>query len=330
MSSPLAGKDVLVTGGAGFIGSHLTEALVRAGARSVSVVDDLSTGSLENLSEVRDTIEFVQGDICDPTIAAHAAEQDVVFHLAVRNVRASIANPGENLRVNANGTLELLEAMRHGSRGRFIYVSSSEVYGIPPDGRYSESSLPGPTTVYGAGKLAGELIALAYHRTFGMDTMVIRPFNNFGPRSHFEGDSGEVIPKFILRALVGRPLLIHGDGTQSRDFMFVAETADWLVRLSTVDAMIGGVLNIGTGEDIAVIDLARMIIDITGSASEISHGIPRPGDVPRLCADIEKARELVDFELSTPFAEGLQRTIEYFRATDAERLLDQEVEQNWL
>lgn len=330
MTTLLADQDVLVTGGAGFIGSHLTEALVRAGARSVSVIDDLSTGSLDNLTAVRSSVDFTEGDICDPGVAALATEKDLVFHLAVRNVRASIANPRENLRVNANGTLELLEAMRLGSRGRFVYVSSSEVYGIPPDGRYSELSLPAPTTVYGAGKLAGELITLAYHRTFGMDTMVIRPFNNYGPRSHFEGDSGEVIPKFILRALLGRPLLVHGDGTQTRDYMFVEDTAHWLVRLAAIDMLIGDVLNIGTGEDVAVIDLARTIIDMTGSASDITHGIPRPGDLPRLCADIDKARKLVDFELSVPFVEGLRRTIEHFRSADVERLLDEEVERNWL
>jgi len=159
---------------------------------------------------------------------------------------------------------------------------------------------------------------------------VIRPFNNYGPRSHFEGDSGEVIPKFILRALLGRPLLVHGDGTQTRDYMFVEDTAHWLVRLAAIDMLIGDVLNIGTGEDVAVIDLARTIIDMTGSASDVTHGIPRPGDLPRLCADIDKARKLVDFELSVPFVEGLRRTIEHFRSADVERLLDEEVERNWL
>ena len=182
----LSGLTVAVTGGAGFIGSHLVEHLVGVGQANCMVIDDLSTGRLENLSPVADSIQFVEGDICDAEVAEQLSEADLVFHLAVRNVRASIAHPAENLRVNANGTLAALEAMRKGKQGRFIYVSSSEVYGLPESGMFSESTLPAPTTVYGAGKLAGELVTQAYHRTYGMDTRVIRPFNNFGPRSHFE------------------------------------------------------------------------------------------------------------------------------------------------
>jgi UDP-glucose 4-epimerase len=326
----ITGARVAVTGGAGFIGSYLVERVLDEGAGSCLVVDDLSTGSVDNLRGVRDSVRFVEGDVRDPDIVTALADADMVFHLAVRNVRASIARPAENFSVNADGTLSVLEAMRNGGRGRFVYVSSSEVYGIPPSGEYSESILPAPTTVYGAGKLAGELITQAYYRTYDMDTRVIRPFNNFGPRSHFEGDSGEVIPKFILRALAGRPLLIHGDGTQTRDFMYVEDTARWLLDLAGVEELVGDVVNIGSGIDASVADLASMITSATQSKSPIEYVDPRPGDLPKLRADIAKVRSLVSFGLEIDLEEGLRRTIEYFAAQDVEALLVAEVELNWM
>lgn len=326
----LDGLDVVVTGGAGFIGSHLTEAVLQAGAATVAVIDDLSTGSVGNLQAIQDRIEFHHGDVRDPAISKRAGAADLVFHLAVRNVRASIKEPSENLSVNADGTLQVLEALRLGRRGRFVYVSSSEVYGIPATGEFTETTLPAPTTVYGAGKLAGELVTLAYLRTYGLETQVIRPFNNFGPRSHSEGDSGEVIPKFILRALVGETLIVHGDGTQTRDFMFVHDTARWLVELSRVDALLGEVVNIGSGQEIRVVDLATRILELTGSSSDIVHGEARPGDLPRLCADVSRVRTIVPFRLTTAFEEGLAATVDHFRRQNPRELLTQESEKNWL
>lgn len=326
----LVGLDVVVTGGAGFIGSHLVERLAEHGVGRLAVIDDLSTGSMKNLASAAGVVEMQRGDIRDPAVAKRASDADVVFHLAVRNVRASIRDPAENLSVNADGTLSILEAMRLGRQGRFVYVSSSEVYGIPTTGEFRETTLPAPTTVYGAGKLAGELVALAYHRTYGMDTQVVRPFNNFGPRSHFEGDSGEVLPKFILRALAGRPLVVHGDGSQTRDFMYVADTARWLVQLATLPSLVGEVVNIGTGRDIAIVDLAAMVLEATGSSSEVAHVDPRPGDLPRLCADVAKVRSYVPFALPTSFEEGLAATIAHFRGQDVESLLAREVGNNWV
>lgn len=320
--------QVVVTGGAGFIGSHLVAEFVGRGSEVV-VVDDLSTGSLENLREVEDSIEIVEGDITDQSLAVVFAQAERVIHLAVRNVRASIGNPGENFRVNATGTLDVLEAMRSGNAGSFVYVSSSEVYGDASMTNFSESTIPAPTTVYGAGKLAGEHICLAYHRTYGMDTRVVRPFNNYGPRSHFEGDSGEVIPKFILRALAGLPLLVHGSGDQTRDFMFVRDTAFWLAELAEVDTLCGDVVNIGTGIDRTVNELAERILELTGSASEVVYGEERPGDLPRLRAETTKIESIVDFNLPTSFEDGLAETVDYFKAQDVEALLSREEERNW-
>jgi len=321
-------ERTIVTGGAGFIGSHLVGELVDRGV-SVTVVDDLSTGTIDNLAAVLDSIEFVEGDISDDALSTLFTDAESVFHLAVRNVRASIGSPEENFRVNATGTLRVLEAMRSGRRGRFLYVSSSEVYGDAGVTDFSETTLPAPTTVYGAGKLAGEHIALAYHTTYGMDIRVVRPFNNYGPRSHFEGDSGEVIPKFILRALAGLPLLVHGSGDQTRDFMFVADTAYWLAELAGVDALRGDVVNIGTGRDHSVNELAARVLDLTGSRSELVHTDDRPGDLPRLRADTAKIESIVDFHLPTSFEDGLERTAAYFSSQDVKALLGREEERNW-
>lgn len=321
-------NNAIVTGGAGFIGSHLVAELVGRGV-SVTVVDDLSTGTVGNLAAVLDSVELVEGDISDSALAPLFADAENVFHLAVRNVRASIGAPEENFRVNATGTLSVLEAMRHGRRGGFLYVSSSEVYGDAGVTDFSETTVPAPTTVYGAGKLAGEHVALAYNTTYGMDTRVVRPFNNYGPRSHFEGDSGEVIPKFILRALAGLPLLIHGSGDQTRDFMYVADTAYWLATLADVDALRGDVVNIGTGQDHSVNELAARVLDLTGSRSELVHTDARPGDLPRLRADTAKIDSIVEFHLPTSFEDGLERTVEYFSSQDVEALLEREEERNW-
>lgn len=321
-------ERAIVTGGAGFIGSHVVAELIRRGV-AVTVVDDLSTGTLDNLAEVRDTIEFVEGDVADDALSRLFADADRVFHLAVRNVRASIGSPEENFRVNATGTLRILDAMRSGRKGNFVYVSSSEVYGDAGVTTFSEATIPAPTTVYGAGKLAGEHITRAYRTTYRMDTRVVRPFNNYGPRSHFEGDSGEVIPKFILRSLAGLPLIVHGSGRQTRDFMFVRDTAYWLVELADLPALRGDVVNIGTGIDCSVNDLAAAVLELTGSSSEVIHADERPGDLPRLRADTTKITSLVDFRLPTSFEDGLAETVAYFSGQDVLSLLEREEERNW-
>ncbi|HEX9863618.1 MAG TPA: NAD-dependent epimerase/dehydratase family protein [Acidimicrobiia bacterium] len=325
----IVGKNIGVTGGAGFIGSHLVEFLTTQQPARLVVVDDLSAGKKENLRGFADRIELIEGDVRDPEVASELAGLDLVFHLAVRNVRASIKDPRTNLGVNAGGTLEVLEAMRHGSRGSFLYVSSSEVYGVPDSGLFAESVVPGPTTVYGAGKLAGELVTNAYHLTYGLDTRVIRPFNNFGPRSHFEGDSGEVIPKFILRALAGKPLVIHGSGTQTRDFMYVTETAHWLAVLAGLAELEGQTVNIGTGIETRISDLAETVLTMVGSESRISYGPPRPGDLPRLVAETSRIESFVPFKLDVGLEEGIKRSIEFFRSGDVEDMLGQETVETW-
>ncbi|MEA2900153.1 MAG: UDP-glucose 4-epimerase [Actinomycetota bacterium] len=324
----LAGLRVVVTGGAGFLGSHLTEHLVALGADPVVVVDDLSTGSRDNLSTCAGRTQLVEIDVLDPAVGDIVRNADVVFHLAVRNVRASLRHPQENLRVNAMGTVALLHPLV-GTRTRFVYVSSSEVYGIQAGGVFSEDVVPAPTTVYAVGKLAGEHATLAYHRTYGLDTRVIRPFNVFGPRSHFEGDSGEVIPKFILRALAGLPLLIHGEGRQTRDFTFVKDMAGWIVRVALGTEFSNEVVNLGGGTETSIVDLADRVRAVTGREITVEHVEPRPGDLPRLKADVTRARSRLTLPPPTSLDAGLESTLRYFEAQDVERLLEAEIERPW-
>ena len=213
---------------------------------------------------------------------------------------------------------------------RFATPSRTDPLHPADTGVFSEETLPAPTTVYGAGKLAGELLALAYCRTYEMDTVVVRPFNNYGPRSHFEGDSGEVIPKFVLRALAGEPLLVHGDGSLTRDFMYVEDTADWLCELALLESLRGGVFNIGYGREVAVSELAALVLEMTGADVPVEHVAERPGDLPRLLADVQRIGEHSDFRPRVGFEDGLQETINYFAGLgDPGALLADERAENW-
>jgi UDP-glucose 4-epimerase len=325
----LEGKTVLVTGGAGFIGSHLVDAL--AGCR-VRVLDDLSTGRAENLAP-RQGLEAVRGDIRDRALVARLMRgTDVVFHLACRGVRHSIGNPVESHEVNAAGTLLLLEEARRAGVHRFVHVSSSEVYGTARTVPMDENHPCFPETVYGAAKLAGDAYARAYYRTYGLPTTVVRPFNNFGPRSHFEGDSGEVIPRFAVWALNGVPPVIFGDGTQTRDFIYVEDTAFWLCRVAECDGLIGETVNLGTGRETSVRALADLVCAEASRPDLIPrHLPPRPGDVHRHLAGVGKAATLLGFRTRTTLQQGVRKLLTYLQHRgDKARLLGQVPEINWV
>ena len=333
MREVVDGKKILITGGAGFIGNEVARQLVAAGAL-VTVVDNLVNGKWQNIADLpSDRLVFDKIDIRDlDSMGRIVRGQDCILHLACLGVRHSIHAPLENHAVNATGTLQLLELARQNSVGRFVYVSSSEIYGTAQTAPMTEQHPAWPMTVYGAAKLAGERYADAFWRTYRYPVTVIRPFNAFGPRSHHEGDSGEVIPKFMLRALCGRPLLIHGDGKQTRDFTFVADTARGIIEGSFSPRTIGLTLNLGSGAEISVGDLATLVLQVTGSNdSHVEYGPDRPGDVRRLIADTTLARDAFGYVPQVGLEDGLRRLLAWYQSlnTPPAALLTEETPINW-
>ncbi len=325
-------KTTLVTGGAGFIGSHLVDLICD---RPLRVLDDFSTGSMDNLTIAvdREDVEIIRGDVRDRQLLKHALRGvGTVFHLACRGVRHSIGKPQENHEVNATGTLNVLQAARDAGVERFVHVSSSEVYGTARYVPMDENHPCLPETVYGAAKLAGEAYARAYHQTYGLPTTVVRPFNNFGPRSHFEGDSGEVIPRFCIWALNDQRPVIFGDGSQTRDFIYVEETAYWLATIAACDDLIGRTVNLGSGEETSVLDLARWVYAEAGREGLAPDFRPRrPGDVMRHCADASFARKTLNFQLNTKLRSGIRKTLAHFEeaASSPRDLLPLIDTENW-
>lgn len=323
---------IVVTGGAGFIGSELVHQLA-ASEHDIVAVDNYATGNRANLdSVIGGNVALAEADIRDESpmrpILRHAG---IVFHLACLGVRHSIHSPRENHDVNATATLQLLILAREAGVGRFVHVSSSEVYGTARWAPMTEEHPTYPHTVYGASKLAGECYARAFHDTYGYPVVIVRPFNAYGPRSHHEGDSGEVIPKFLLRALAGKPMIVFGDGTQTRDFTYVSDTARAIREISSCDAAIGQTVNIGSGREIAINDLAEIVKRVAGGNASVEHDAPRPGDVHRLCADTSRMQSLCGYAPQVGFEEGLSRLKEWYLAggADPEQLLAGESVRNW-
>jgi UDP-glucose 4-epimerase len=227
----------------------------------------------------------------------------------------------------------MLLASRKAQVKRFVYVSSSEVYGTARSVPMTEQHPAFPLTVYGASKLAGECYTRAFHETYGLGTVIIRPFNAYGPRCHHEGDSGEVIPKFMLRCMAGRDMVVFGNGTQTRDFTYVADTAGAILQAGLVDQAVGKTVNVGSGQEICIADLAREVAAAVGNTeAHIRHDHPRPGDVLRLCADPRTACELLGFQARVTLAEGLGLLRDWYLAqrTEPEVLLQRETVHNWL
>jgi len=329
----LSGRPVLVTGGAGFIGSNLVDALVDRGC-AVRVLDDLSVGREENLVEAaaRGEVELVRGSILDRDLVRDAVRGvDAVLHLAVSCLRVSLYDPWESHEVNAGGTLSVLEACREDRVGRFLYCSSSEVYGTARTVPMGESHPTEPTTVYGASKLAGEWYSLAYREAHGLPVVVARPFNTYGPREHHEGPHGEVIPKMVLRALNGVAPVIFGDGSQTRDFTYVSDTVRGLIAAAESDALVSESVNVAFGREVPIARIAELVLAACASDLRPVYADPRPADVTRHYADPSKAQRVLGFRAETPIEDGIERYVRWLleREPDVGQLLSEEVERNW-
>jgi UDP-glucose 4-epimerase len=243
-----------------------------------------------------------------------------VFNLACLGVRHSIHSPRENHEVNATGALVLLAEARNAGVERLVHVSSSEVYGTAREAPMTEDHPTDPHTVYGASKLAGDCYARAFHRCHGFPAVVLRPFNAYGPRSHHEGDSGEVIPRFIVRALAGQSLVVFGDGTQTRDLTHVYDTAAAIARAALAPGVEGETLNVGSGTEYSVNQLAELVLRLTGASGRIEHIEPRPGDVLRLVADSSRAVRLLGHRSTVGLEAGVRDLVERTRQLGTERV----------
>lgn len=308
---------MLVTGADGFLGSHLVERLLADGHCVTALVRPSSiTGTatchLRNLAHCRDALAGVIAvDIAgtDAVERMAEAEPQVVFHLAADAfVERSFAQPNEVLRTNLGGTMSTLAlARRCPSVRRLVVTSSSEVYGPAQRPAIAEDHPLEPTSPYAASKLAADRMALAFHHTWGTPVTVVRPFNTYGPRHTYD-----VIPKFIALALRGEPLVIHGDGTQSRDFTWVDDMIEAFVLAATHPELVGRAIHFGSGATVEIGALARTIVELTGSRSPIVHGPDRAARVTRLCCDASFARRL-GWRTTVDFAEGLRRNVAWVR-----------------
>jgi nucleoside-diphosphate-sugar epimerase len=309
----------VVTGGAGFIGSHLVERLLGDHpAATVRVFDDFSTGAMANLpfaAAAGERLEIVRGDVRDLAAAERVARgASVIFHqAAMRSVPRSVADPLGANDHNVNGTLMVLEAARRGGVRRVVYASSSSVYGDRPELPKREDQPLTPISPYAVSKVANELYAAVWTRLYGVETVGLRYFNVFGPRQDPASEYAAVIPRFILWGLRGAPLEVHGDGRQSRDFTYIDNVVEANVLAGRAPAAAGEAFNVGCGERVSLLDIIERLEKLLGKPLERRHTPIRAGDVPHTLADIGKARRLMDYTPLVDFDEGLRRTVDYFK-----------------
>ncbi|KPJ78621.1 MAG: hypothetical protein AMJ54_03065 [Deltaproteobacteria bacterium SG8_13] len=316
----LSFKKALVTGGAGFIGSHLTEALAAAGCR-VTVLDNLSSGSLANLGAVADAIDFRQGDICDPEAVEEAMRGcEAVFHLAaVVSVPQTVENPVASARVNDLGTVQIFEAARQNGVGSIVFASSSAVYGDDPQLPKTEDLPPRPLSPYAVQKISGEYYARVYFQLYGIHTVSLRFFNVFGPRQDPSSPYSGVISIFMTRAVAGRPATIYGDGSQSRDFVFVSDVVRANLLAAASPAAAGEAINVGSGRSIDIKRLWQQVCRLDARQTPAQYTDPRPGDIHASVADIGKSQAMLGFSPEISFENGLQQTFEWYQRSRQEQ-----------
>ena len=305
---------VLVTGGAGFIGSHLSEGLVRAGHR-VRVLDNLYSGRRSNLHAVRRDLEFVKGDCADLAVARRAMRgMEAVFHeAAIASVARSVEDPLSSHRGNATATLSVLTAARDAGVRRVIYAGSSSVYGDSPRLPKREDMETRPLSPYAVGKLTGEHYLRIFAGLYGLETLSLRYFNVFGPRQDPGSPYSGVISLFTAALLAGRRPLIYGDGRQSRDFTFVANVVDANLRALRAPAARGDVMNVATGKRVTLNRLLAILSRHVGRTVRPRYLAPRPGDVRHSLADITRARRTLGYRPLVALETGLRETVDWYR-----------------
>jgi dTDP-glucose 4,6-dehydratase len=315
-------KRVLVTGGAGFISSAFIRHLLRATPYEVVSLDALTyAGNLENLADIRshERLSFVQGDIRDEALVRSVVEQvDVIVNAAAEShvEKSILEGASEFVATNVEGTRVLLDAMRGVPVERFILISSSEVYGTAETDPMDEEHPLNPRSPYAATKAGADRLAYAYRATYDLPIVIVRPFNNYGPRQHPE----KVIPRFVIQALEDEPLTVHGDGSASRDWLYVDDDAEAIEALieADLDTVAGQVINLATGVDVSVSRIADLVLEVLGKPASLKDFVAeRPGQVSRHVGSTEKAKRLLGWRARTSLEDGLGRTVQWYRENEA-------------
>jgi dTDP-glucose 4,6-dehydratase len=315
-------KRILVTGGAGFISSAFIRHLLTATPYEVVSLDLLTyAGNLENLADIRshERLSFVQGDIRDEGLVRSVVEQvDVIVNAAAEShvEKSILEGASEFVATNVEGTRVLLDAVREAPVERFILISSSEVYGTAEAVPMDEEHPLNPRSPYAATKAGADRLAYSYHATYDLPIVIVRPFNNYGPRQHPE----KVVPRFVIQALEDEPLTVHGDGSASRDWLFVDDDAEAIEAVieAKLDAVAGEVINVATGVDVSVSRIADLVLDVLGKPPSLKEFVEeRPGQVQRHIGSTEQAERLLGWRARTSIEEGLARTVQWYRDNEA-------------
>lgn len=311
----LAGRSVLVTGGAGFIGSHLVDALLEGGAR-VQVLDNFSTADRSNLARSLDHIEFIEGDLRDSETCVRACRGvSLVFHqAALGSVPRSLVDPATTIAVNTTGTAHLFAAARLAGVDRVVYASSSSVYGDSSELPKREGREGRPLSPYAWSKVMVEEIAGAFHSAYGVESIGLRYFNVYGPRQSADGPYAAVVPRFFEALLRGKRPLIYGDGSQSRDFTAVADAVSANLAAAVAETGVGGAFNIGGGRRVTINELARATARAVGTGLEPRYDPPRAGDVLHSLADLENSRSKLGYRPTVDLERGLEACSAYYRS----------------
>lgn len=317
----IKGKNVLVTGGAGFIGSHLCDGLLEKGAAKVVCLDNFFLGKMENIEEASKDERFIlyRDDARNFGVVQAIMEKEkieVVFNMATIALNYSFFNPFDAYMVNVEIANTLLELLKVGAYKTLIHTSSSEAYGTAQYSPMDENHPTDPTTPYAAGKAAADLMVHSFYKVLGLDISIVRPFNNYGPRQNAVGSLAAIIPATARRIKEGGMPMVEGDGEQTRDFIYVKDTVRGLILAYEKEESRGKIINLGSGKDIAINKLLQGICDYYGYTGEWEHRPARTSDVRNLCADSKRAKEILGFEPEVGFEEGIKLTLDWYKGKD--------------